>query len=70
MQTNTTYNQKLWSWIIDVLKEEKKRQRYSSSMFPQVSEEIDKSIDALNDVIKSCEFRAYRDLKINIPLPK
>jgi hypothetical protein len=70
MQTNITSNQKLWSWIIDVLKEEKKKQKYSSSMFPQISSEINKSIDALNDVIESCEFRAQQDSKINIPLPK
>lgn len=70
MKTNYTYNQKLWFWIIDVLKEERQRQKYSSSMFPQISEEINESIKALEDVIKSCEFRAYRDCEINISLPK
>lgn len=39
-------------------------------MFPQVSEEINKSIQALYDVIESCKFRASRDSKIDIPLPK
>lgn len=70
MQPTITYNQKLWFWIVDVLKEEQKKQKYSCDMFPQVSEEINKSIQALYDVIESCKFRASRDSKIDIPLPK
>ena len=59
-----------WLWIIEVLKEEQQKQKYSREMFPQIYEEVSKSIDALTDVIKSCEFRAQQNSKILTPFPK
>jgi hypothetical protein len=59
-----------WLWIIEVLKEEQQKQKHSRDMFPQIYEEVSKSIDALTDVIKSCAFRAHQNTKIRIPFPK
>ena len=58
-----------WKWIISVLKTEKEKQKYSQSMFPQIADDISKSIDALTDVIKSCEFRMNQQSIITIPYP-
>lgn len=62
-------SKELWEWIIKVLKEERKKQTYSREMFPQISDEIGKSINALTDVIKSCEFRMNQQSIITIPYP-
>jgi hypothetical protein len=61
---------KYWLWIIEVLKEERTKQKYSKDMFPQISEEISKSINALTDVIQSCEFRANQNAQIITPFPQ
>jgi len=58
-----------WKWIISVLKTEREKQKYSQSMFPQIADDISKSIDALTDVIKSCEFRMNQQSIITIPYP-